>query len=159
MVVTDPANREAFELFLVTVEPRLRRALVATYGPVDGRIAAGDALSWAWEHWTRTSSLDHPVAYLYKVGQSAIRRLGSRPFPVDGLALASDGLPEISPALWPAVAGLPMQQRTIVLLVHGYGWSQAEVAALLDIAPSTVHAHLTRALTRLRRTLEVHDGD
>jgi DNA-directed RNA polymerase specialized sigma24 family protein len=49
------------------------------------------------------------------------------------------------------------QQGTVVVLVHGYGWTQAEVAALLDVGPSTVHEHLQRAMARLRADLEDYD--
>jgi DNA-directed RNA polymerase specialized sigma24 family protein len=45
----------------------------------------------------------------------------------------------------------------VVLLVHGYGWRQVEVAALLEVSPSTVADHLGRALARLREELEVED--
>jgi len=41
------------------------------------------------------------------------------------------------------------------MLVHGYGWSLREVAAMLDLSLSTVRNHLDRALSRLRRALEV----
>ena len=68
---------------------------------------------------------------------------------------ASKDLADLAPELWPALARLSAQQRTIVLLVHGYGWSQADVAALLQINPSTVREHMNRALTRLRRELVV----
>lgn len=147
-----------FERFLAEVEPRLRRALVATYGPVDGREATGDALSWAWEHRERMAEIRHPVAYLYRVGQSAVRRFGPRPLPVDALAKAAGEFPELSPELWPALGRLSAQQRTIVLLVHAYAWTQAEVAALLEINPSTVREHLNRALARLRQELVVPDA-
>lgn len=146
-----------FERFLEQVEPRLRRALVATYGPVDGREATGDALSWAWQHWDQMAEIRHPVAYLYRVGQSAVRRFGPRPLPVDALARFADEFPELTPELWPALARLSAQQRTIVLLVHGYGWPQAEVAVLLEINPSTVREHMNRALERLRQELAVRD--
>ena len=147
-----------FERFRVEVEPRLRRALVATYGPVDGREAAQDALSWAWEHWDRMADVRHPVAYLYRVGQSAVRRFGSRPLPADLLLEAAVDFPDISPELWPALGRLSSQQRTIVLLVHGFGWPQSEVAALLEVNPSTVREHLQRALSRLRTELVVTDA-
>ena len=146
-----------FERFLEQVEPRLRRALVATYGPVDGRDATRDALSWAWQHWDQMTAIRHPVAYLYRVGQSAVRRFGPRPLPVDALARAADEFPEIAPELWAALARLSSQQRTVVLLVHGYGWSQAEVASLLGLNPSTVREHMNRALDRLRQELVVPD--
>jgi RNA polymerase sigma factor (sigma-70 family) len=58
----------------------------------------------------------------------------------------------------PALARLSEQQRTVVVLVHGYAWRQAEVAALLEISPSTVADHLSRALARLRSELGVGDA-
>jgi RNA polymerase sigma factor (sigma-70 family) len=58
----------------------------------------------------------------------------------------------------PAMRGLSEQQRTAVLLVHGFQWSQTEVADLLDINPSTVREHLRRGLDRLRSELEVFDA-
>jgi DNA-directed RNA polymerase specialized sigma24 family protein len=159
MSVLKSGDREAeLAAFVRQVEPRLRQALVATYGPVDGREATVDALSWAWEHWDQTREIGNPVAYLYRVGQSAVRRFGSRPVPVDPLKAATSSIPEISPDLLPALARLSLQQRTIVVLVHAHGWSQADVAGLLDINASTVREHLTRAISRLRDDLEVHDA-
>jgi DNA-directed RNA polymerase specialized sigma24 family protein len=148
----------AFAAFVREVEPRLRQALVATYGPVDGREATVDALSWAWEHWDRLRDVRNPGAYLYRVGQSAVRRFGSRPLPV-GVFHASDAAsPDLSPELVPALARLSTQQRTIVVLIHAYGWSQADVATLLEINASTVREHMNRALTRLRDQLEVRNA-
>ncbi|MEP7115695.1 MAG: sigma-70 family RNA polymerase sigma factor [Ilumatobacteraceae bacterium] len=139
------------------VEPRLYRALVATFGPADGREATVDALSWAWEHWSRLREVDNKLGYLYRVGQSAVRRFGSRPVPVRLLQAVESRIPEITPELVPALAKLPTQQRTVVVLVHAFGWSQAEVADLLGVSASTVHEHLSRAVERLRAELEVVD--
>ena len=74
-----PSSSSSFETFVGEVEPRLRRALVATYGPVAGRDATVDALAWAWEHRDRLPSLDNPGGYLYRVGQTAARRSARRP--------------------------------------------------------------------------------
>ena len=49
-VPTATAAVEAFETFFAETEPRLRRALVAAYGPERGRDAAAEALAYAWEH-------------------------------------------------------------------------------------------------------------
>ena len=57
----------------------------------------------------------------------------------------------------PALARLSEQQRTVVVLVHGYGWRQAEVARLLGINASTVRDYLNRAIDRLRDEMEVSD--
>ena len=148
----------AFAVFVREVEPRLRQALVATYGPADRREATVDALSWAWEHWDRLQGVSNPGGYLYRVGQSAVRRFGSRPLPVGVFESNGDAWPDLSPELVPALARLSAQQRTVVVLVHAYGWSQADVATLLEINPSTVREHMNRALARLRDELEVRNA-
>ena len=49
------------------------------------------------------------------------------------------------------------QQRTAVVLVHGYGMTLQETAELMDVSVGTVRTHCERALKRLRQTLEVCD--
>jgi DNA-directed RNA polymerase specialized sigma24 family protein len=150
-------ERDEFEAFVERVKPGLVQALVSTYGPVDGREAAVDALSWAWEHWDRLVDVDHPVRYLYRVGQSATRRFVAKPAPPRLSEILESRFPDVEPGLLPALARLPEQQRTVVLLVHGYGWRQAEVARLLGLNPSTVRDYLNRAISRLRDELEASD--
>lgn len=152
-------DAEAFTAFVDRTEPGLRRALVATYGPVDGREAAVEALSWAWENWERLSDIDNPAAYLYRVGQSSTRRFAATAVPARFSAAITDEMPDVEPGLLPALDALSSQQRSIVLLVHAHGWSQADVARMLDINPSTVREHLGRAMSRLRAQLEVHNDD
>ena len=153
----EPRPPADFTAFVGEIEPRLYRALVATYGPTDGREATVDALSWAWEHWSRLRDVDNKLGYLYRVGQSAVRRFGSRPVPIRLLQAVASRIPEITPELVPALAKLPTQQRTVVVLVYAYSWSQAEVADVLGVSASTVHEHLSRAIERLRAELEVAD--
>ena len=156
-VFRPPPDLDDFEAFVERVKPTLLQALVATYGPVDGREATVDALSWAWEHWDRLADVDHPVGYLYRVGQSATRRFLPRPVPARLAGILETQFPDVEPGLLPALARLSEQQRTVVVLVHGYGWRQAEVARLLGVNPSTVRDYLNRALDRLRDELEVSD--
>lgn len=151
-------GRSEFASFVREVEPRLRQALVAAFGPTDGREATVDALSWAWEHWDRLAPVDNKVGYLYRVGQSATRRYASRAIPVPAGAPEPWHLPDIDPGLVPALARLSEQQRTVVVLVHAFGWSQTEVAKLLEISISTAREHLARALGHLREDLEVCDA-
>jgi RNA polymerase sigma factor (sigma-70 family) len=151
--------RTDFDAFVHDVEPRLLEALVATYGPVDGREATVDALSWAWENWDRLDDVSNKVGYLYRVGQTATRRFVVRDLPLLTSVPSTARDPEIEPGLIPALGELPDQQRTVVLLVHAFEWSQAEVAGLLDVSHSTVREHLRRALLRLRRELETGNDD
>ena len=145
-----PADQ--FEAFFADVEPRLRRALVAGLGGERGREATAEAMGWAWEHWDRVRSMANPAGYLYRVGRSRTR---GRRRPVVFASPADVSTPWVEPGLAPALAALSEQQRVVVVLVHGYGWSQREVADLLDVATSTVQTYLERALGRLRSALEV----
>lgn len=67
------ADRAAFESWFEQSEPRLRAALVASFGADVGRDAA-EALSYAWEHRARVLELDNPVGYVFRVGQRWARR-------------------------------------------------------------------------------------
>ncbi len=119
-----------FEAFFADVEPRLRRALVAGLGGERGREAVAEAMGWAWEHWDRVRSMANPAAYLYRVGRSRTR---GRRRPVVFTVPAVLSAPWVEPALVPALVALSEQQRVVVVLVHGYGWSQREVADLLGV--------------------------
>lgn len=158
MRMADRPGAGEFEGFAARVQPRLLRALVATYGPVLGREATADALAWAWEHWDRASGLAHPVGYLYRVGQTAARRQAPKPVPPELLVQIEQRFPEIEPSLIPALDRLTEQQRTVVVLVHAFGWTQADVSDLLEVSPSTVADHLRRAISHLRSELEVTDA-
>ena len=143
-----------FTEFVERSEARLRRALIASYGPIIGREAAVDALSWAWEHWDRLDGMENPIGYLYRVGQSAARRLLS-----DRPQMALHSQPTVDTVepnvdLAPYLARLSEQQRAAVVLVHGYGMSQRHVADVLGLAISTLREHLRRGMDRLRHELE-----
>jgi RNA polymerase sigma factor (sigma-70 family) len=155
MSVNATSTSAAFAEFIVQNEPRLRRALVATYGPVVGRDAAVDALSWAWEHWDRLAPMSNRVGYLYRVGQTsaARHRTELRIAPPSSINEAGEPVPELAPAL----ARLSEQQRAAVVLVHGYAMSLREAADTLGISVSTLREHLDRGMTRLRNELEEQD--
>lgn len=149
-----PKDQEGFAAFFADTEPRLRRALVATYGSERGREAAAEALGWAWEHWAEVQAMTYPVGYLYRVGQSRTREPKRRVlFHVDAW---SD--PEVEPALAGALEALSEHQRVAVVLVHGFAWTMRDVGELLGVSVSTVQNHLNRALVKLRIALEVNDN-
>ena len=145
---------DTFSAFVEEHEARLRHALTARFGSEVGKEAAADALAYGWEHWERVRSMENPVGYLYTVGRDRGRRMSQR-----GLALfpsvSVERAPWVEPGLAQAVADLPQRQRTVVLLLHGYDWTQSEVAELLDISKASVQRHGERAMARLRRKLGV----
>ncbi len=114
----------------------------------------------------RAGDVDHPVGYLYRVGQSATRRFLPRPVPARLAEILETRFPDVEPGLLPALARLSEQQRTVVVLVHGYGWRQAEVAhhvvmlgseaavaAKLGVCVETVRARLAAYRVRVMRML------
>lgn len=152
----NPQREDDFARFVGEAEPRLRRALVAAYGPQAGREATVDALAWAWTNWERLAPMTNPTGYLYRVGQSAARQ-ARRPLRVVPAEPSGGEPPWVEPELEPALLALTEQQRVAVVLCHGLQWTHREVADLLDLSPSTVQNHVERGLANLRRALEVHD--
>ena len=140
-----------FEEFVAEVEPRLRRALIATYGTDRGREATAEALGWAWEHWTRLGKVENKVAYLFRVGQSKSRRRK------EPLVFEQPEVDEtlIEPGLIPALASLSERERIAVVLVYGFGWTFREVAELIEIRVTTVQSYVERGLRKLRREMKV----
>ena len=146
---------DSFARWYRTVEPRLRTALTAAFGPDRGLEATAEALAWAWEHQDRLSTLRSPVAYLYRVGQSRTRLRKKRV--IHWRSEWSE--PWFEPALGRGLAALTERQRVAVVLIHGYGWKFSEVAELLAIKITTVQNHLDRGLAGLRSALEVTADD
>jgi RNA polymerase sigma-70 factor (ECF subfamily) len=149
----DQALLDGFTEFFHAVEPRLRRGLVAAFGLQRGQEATAAAMEHAWQRWDRVRVMENAAGYLYRVGCHSLPR--SRP---DRM-----GFPEVDEGRWPWVEpGLPgalqrlsQRQRVVVLLLHCFEWSYAEVADLLGISRGSVQSHEERAMRKLRRALGV----
>lgn len=96
----------------------------------------------------------NPIGYIYRVGQSRTRRRQTPILP----SPEAVGLPDIEPALIPALLRLSEAQRAAVWLVHACQWQYAEVAEALNTTTSMVGNHVSRGLARLRQDLEVHSS-
>lgn len=148
---------EAFSQLVEQQGRQLQHALVAALGPEVGPEAASEALAYGWEHWGRVGGMDNPMGYLFVVGRNwgrrQIRRRSAPPYPPVAVTHHSD--PLVEPGLPGALAGLSQRQRVATVLVHGAGWTIAEVAGLLGVDRGTVHKHAERGLRKLRAALEV----
>ena len=141
-----------FDALVAELRPRLARAFIAAYGVERGQEALAEAMAYAWEHTDRVGEMENPAGYLFRVGQSRTR---PRRTPAVYPAPADVGVPWVEPGLPAALAQLTEHQRVAVVLVHGYGWTQREVAELLGVAATTVQNHVERGLAHLRRSMEV----
>lgn len=147
----DDGRVDDFEAFVTRVEPGLRRALAGHLPQHRVADAMSEAFAFAWEHWATVQALENPGGYLFRVAQSRSRdRREGRP-----AAPAPADVPSVEPGLAAAVQALSPQQRSVVWLVHGCGWTYRETGEALGIAPSAVGTHLQRALVRLRERLGV----
>ena len=142
---------ESFTVFAVQFEPRLRRGLVPVLGVDLATDAAAEALAYGWEHWDRVGAMENPQGYLYRVARTAGRRLRRRP--VAEPMIGSPEIPWVEPGLPDALASLSDRQRSVVWLVHGFGWKQTEVAELLGLSPKSVQTHLRRGTEKLAKAL------
>jgi RNA polymerase sigma-70 factor (ECF subfamily) len=161
VTITEPAAaHDSSEAMIGEVwASRLRQALVARYGWEQGHEACQDALAYAWEHADRLRAMDNPVGYLYRVGQTSVRRQQRWSRHVDLPPVIPSALPDVEPGLPAALAALSDRQRLAVLLVHAHGWTHEEAATVLGIDVSTLRNHLQRGLRRLRTTLGVDDAE
>jgi DNA-directed RNA polymerase specialized sigma24 family protein len=135
----------------------LRRALVVRFGVDVGVEAHAEVIAYMWEHADRLLAMSNPAGYLFRVGQSAARRLRrwNRSFQLDAdLIEPSVGF---TPELRPALQRLRPRHRVAVVLVHGYGFSYAEVASILDVPESSIRNDVHRGLTSLRAQLDRED--
>jgi DNA-directed RNA polymerase specialized sigma24 family protein len=146
------ATDARFDEFAAEARPAWCAPLCRSGGVDGAQDAAAEALAYAFEHWDRVRVMDNPVGYLYRVGQSRTR---PRRRPPALPAPSALGVPEVEPGLIEALAELPETQRTAVWLIHACQWTYAEVAEAMDTSTSMVGNHVSRALTKLRRALEV----
>ena len=68
----------------------------------------------------------------------------------------ADDAPELAAggSIAAAVAQLPRERRTIIVLHYWLDCTREQIAEILDLPPGTVASRLGRALTDLRSTLE-----
>jgi len=145
---------DSFAEFFSVVEEKLRGAFTATFGIEVGREVCAEALAYGWEHWDRLSEMENPAGYLYRVGIGKGRR--TKPsFTVAYEPAAIESPSWVEPGLAGALSSLSRQQRVVVSLVHGYGWTMTEVADFLGVGKSIVQSYEARAMKRPRRKLGV----
>lgn len=155
-MLKDETTTAAFSAFVTEHEARIRQALTARLGPDIARDADAEALAYGWEHWNRVGTMENPVGYLYSVGRDRGRRMLNGRRRVVFPSTVEERIPWVEPGLSRAVADLPPRQRIVVLLLHGYEWTQREVAEVLGISRTSVQKHAERGMARLRRKLGVN---
>lgn len=153
----DTINRdnEISEAILIQAKPKLERALVATFGLEAGLDATTHALTVGWQQRDRLVDMENAAGYLFVVGLNFAKKRMKTRRPVELPPVPEWRAPEVEPGLVPALAELSPQQRAAVLLVHGFNYTYAEAAEVLDVSVSSLRNHLKRGMDKLRKDLGV----
>ncbi len=147
---------QRFEDFYRAEWDQVYRPLLATLGDHHlAKDATAEAMARAFQRWSKVRTYRNPSGWVYRVGlnwaRSRFRKqrrevLGD---PTAAAATTSGGLPNDN--LEAALRGLPLDQRSVVVLRYYMDWSQEDVAAALRIPVGTVKSRIHRALRKLEQ--------
>ncbi len=151
------AHPARFEDFYRATRPDIHRALSLTLrNDALAAEATDEAMVRAYQRWRTVRTHANPAGWAYRVGLNWARswlRKVRREVAVTTDDAATDDRPA-DPELLDALARLPLTLRAVVVLRYFLQWSQAEVAAALDIPLGTVKSRTGQALARLRKDME-----
>jgi len=152
-----------FSAFFADCHRRVAAALALTLQDDElGADAAAEGMARAYQRWDDVGRYANPSGWVYRVGLNWARsrrrkwmREVFRSESPDDRQAGSE--PPVEPELEAALIGLPIEQRSVVVLRYLLDWSEFQTAEALDIAPGTVKSRLSRALDRLAVILEDSD--
>ncbi len=151
-----------FDRFFAQHHTEMVRALTLTLGDVElGRDAAAEGFARALQRWPKVSTYANPSGWVYRVGLNWARSR-RRKTRRERVGLAVDAAAPVAPhtdaVLIAALRQLSLEHRTVVVGRYYLDWSEAQLAAALDIAPGTVKSRLSRALAQLAELMEDGHG-
>jgi RNA polymerase sigma factor (sigma-70 family) len=142
-----------FDVWYQREHPRLLTAMVLVCGDLElARDITAEAFVRALERWERVRAMENPAGWTYTVAVNLVRRrwrrrlseqpLGDQLFP--GLVSSEERVD-----VWRAVASLPLQARTAVVLRYLASMTEPEVALAMGVSVGTVSSSLSVARRRL----------
>lgn len=159
------AEREFLAFFRRYHAELSRFAYLMTGEPEGADDLAADALTEVWRHWDRVNAADSPIAYARGVVANLVRdRIRRLSRERRGLGRIAAGLRDQEPTaqqsevsavldVREALRQLPYSRRACVVLRHGFGLSERETAAVLNISVGTVKSQTSRGAAQLARLL------
>ncbi|MGW7261625.1 SigE family RNA polymerase sigma factor [Streptomyces sp. NPDC054834] len=141
-----------------------RGALVLTGNREAAEDLVQETLERACRKWRGISAKDAPDAYVRRIMVNLANdrwRRFRRTVPDSGDRIAPGdeyGQVDSRDQLVRALQQLPMRMRTVVVLRYFHDLSDTEIAADLDISPSTVRSQLARGIEKLRSQFPALSG-
>lgn len=114
----------------------------------------------------RWDTIDTPGPYLNRCVLNGCRdqhrrgpreQLAAEPEP-PVLVTSHDTQPEVADGLADQLLALPFRQRAAIVLRYYGGYSEAEIASLLECRPGTVGSSIHRGLRALRKAITANNG-
>jgi RNA polymerase sigma-70 factor (sigma-E family) len=146
------------EFFQASWDPCLRAVAASTGDMLLAEDQVAEAFARAWGSWRKLSRHPAPRAWVVRTalnaGASWWRRRGCE-LPLADHDMAAPGSPGtgLDTVVLTALRRLPARQREVIVLRVFPGLDVGTTAGELGIAPGTVRAHLSRAVTALRDEL------
>jgi RNA polymerase sigma-70 factor (sigma-E family) len=164
-IVFRGVSQPEFEEFAVRELPGLLRYAVMLTGESDlAQDLVQDVMVKVHSRWRRVSAADYPRLYVKTMVTRAFLDWRRR-WVVRNIVLTPndrlDGEPIRDPALsivdrddaWRRLAGLPRQQRAVLVLRYYERLTDPEIATMLGCSVGTVRGYASRALATLRLEL------
>lgn len=146
------------EFFRTSWEPCLRAVAFSTGDLARAEEQVAEAFARAWASWRKVSGHPAPRAWVVRTalntGASWWRRR-ARELPWAGHDVEAPSIPDssVDPGIVRALRRLPARQREVIVLRVFLDLDVDTTAKVLGIAPGTVRAHRSRAITALRSEL------
>jgi RNA polymerase sigma-70 factor (sigma-E family) len=155
-----------FEEFVATrLRAMLRYTVLLCGDREEARDIVQEVLARALVKWDRIARIDEPYAYVRRMLTNEFlsrrRRRALRTVPLTSAVdppAPSGPEPGAGDDLWRLLAGLPRQQRAVLVLRYYEGLTDAEIADVLHCRPVTVRGYASRALAALRIELSQAEG-
>jgi RNA polymerase sigma factor (sigma-70 family) len=152
----------SFDEFFTAHHAEMVRALSLALGDVElGRDAASEGFARALQRWGTVSRYANPGGWVYRVGLNWARSRWRRLRRESSGEIVDHAAASIAPrdlTLFAALQRLSADHRAVVVGRYYLDWSEAQLAAALDIASGTVKSRLSRGLAQLADLLEDDHG-
>jgi RNA polymerase sigma-70 factor (sigma-E family) len=151
-------NAEFAEFFEASWDPCLRAVAASTGNMTLAEDQVAEAFARAWASWHKVSHHPAPRAWVVCTALNAgaswwRRRSKETALTTHDIAAADNQGTGLDTAVLTALRRLPARQREVIVLRVFLDLDIDTTARQLGVAPGTVRAHLSRAMTALRREL------
>jgi RNA polymerase sigma-70 factor (sigma-E family) len=148
-------NAEFAEFFAASWDPCLRTVAAITGNMTLAEDQTAEAFARAWASWHKVSHHPAPRAWVVRTALNAgaswwHRRSKETALTSNDIAAAENQGTGLDAAVLTALRRLPARQRDVIVLRVFLDLDIDTTATQLGIAPGTVRAHLSRAMTALR---------